>query len=710
MNLQNQQNRSKLQNISTTLNKWQEELSEYKTWAAQDGILDDQELAAIKKREENIQDIQQHIQQLLQTEQSTEQSPEDSRPPWEKALAMAMLPVELKLKLQSILVSSSLNKQQAISLINDTAQYYEVNVRIEEDERIKEAAKAALVVSLDQQKDAWTSKAAHELFKKYYYDHVKFEPITLSAPTQQVSTRNLDKIAQNVTSTAPTIYVPITTKNLATVGFTKNLNFNAGIKIVLKQPPTFEEKTKWETEAKGWAFESGLSLFNSSMSALGKNSSSLADVDVIKAAFLPFSAKVRISGPKVQNDMESIDMSLLTIAVSGELSGSALFKDGIPDFIQNISVSFNLSFSWVMNIDVQGKKALDKQKKILKKRNSLIKEQGEAFQERNKIAEQLKKIQAEDQPNPKEIAKLEKQLQKSSKKLQKLSKLINKADDLAQNISKKFKAKGTQLASKLLLRVGAKGAARIAGAFIPGVNVALLVWDVAEISYSIYQWYNAKDPAEIMLEAIKKMPERNQIFLYAIIDKYNKIPNCGDDIDELSNFLEGLSQEAFDRMIERLQDAEIRFGDKASGGISNQFFDQLQKLSEPKFEMSEEEMIQDMMQDSPSIHVKNKGSYLRMPSEFEIGQDVPATLLADFYNDQGQFVTSLSLSNINMSYKVLAQKGSIIEVQLNTSSDGKFWFKVADKEDLYIRPEGPRYWHIIEKRWVNSALYVDPQD
>lgn len=707
---------SQLLKITQTISQWDLELKEYTEWAkSNDGIVDDQEQAEINRRMADIQQIQEKIDQLQQ-EQALNDLPQSLSPAWEKALAVALLPVEIKLKLKSFLepaYRSEEDDKAHCTLINDVVQYYEVNIRNQQEERINKASKAALAVSLDNQKEKWTANDAHKLFKEYYYKDVKFEEVEFSAPSQQVGVNNLSKVAQNLGNTPPTIIVPLKSENLKTFKNGASVDFGASIKITFKKEAILSEKDRIESEAKSWAIEAGASWFNSTVSATLKNSTSTLDIDVIKAQWKPVSAKVSISGPKVQNDLKNMDFSLATIAISGELKDASGILTNMPPEIASISISFRLALSKKVNfLDKAESKALQLLRQAEIKKNDRIASHSANSKKEADLRKELEQLKKDgfDSKSPKEYKKKVKAWEKAQKQLEKGQKILDKADKAIDRIQKKITSKGGQIIARNMGKGAAKLAAKVVGRFIPGVNVALLIWDGIEIGMMVYKWYNAKDPAEVMLEAIEKMPERTKIFLKAIIKKYNTIPDCGDDIDDLSLFLDGLSQEDFDRLIERIPEAEFRFKAKSgnkSAGLSSKFFAQLEKLAEPEFEISEEELIQNMMRQTPSVHVKSKGTFIRLPQNYSIGDKVPATLLADFNDDDGKFIRSLTLSNIGMQYDILGQKGDILEVTLVTESDGNFWFKVADITDLYIPGGGTRYWHTIEGRWVHESLYTD---
>ncbi len=643
--------------------------------------------------------------------EKTEKTNIKSVSPWTSLLDAALLPDELK-KILSDIFKEAENENRlkydfAGSLITEVSKYYNISIRENKDERDKEAAKAALVNSLKEKKLDWRTKDAHNLRDSYMKENADFEAVEFSNPSSFSIKTNLDVIENAANSPAP-IMIPITSKDLKGIPLFDKLEFNAGIKLTFKPSVIVDVRKRVEAESKAWALESGSNFFSSMISATGKHSFSSLDIDAIKGIWQPFVVNLRVSLPKAVINASELSVPLLTVSLSGELSGPELIKvlgAKVPDGIASVSVSFRLSYSYKKKIEVKDAKNLGKIADLLEKNKDLDVKISSDLQQRDQLKRKLNTIKEKVDLSNKEkelLEKGEKQIKKltdkiefSKKQYNNVSKAISKLDSEITSASGKVLRK---VINKNVVKVGVK----LVGRFVPGLNLALLVWDGIELGMFIYDWYNSPAPKrqEIIMDAIKKMPPRVQLFMKTIIKKYKAIPNAGDDIDKLEDFLYELDSDAFYRLIQRLELINIDFKKSTGeGSVSDNFIEKMKKWSEPDFELSETDKIDHILYNLPSEEFKLKSSYVIADKNTQKGDLLDTVLLIDVFDNDKQYQTTLELRD-KIKYTVLERKGDCLKMEQN--ADNVFEIK---GQKLYVGNEQRRYWSISSMYWTDEEYF-----
>jgi hypothetical protein len=642
--------------------------------------------------------------------EKTEKTKLKSVSPWTSLLDNAVLPYELKKILFEIFKEAEnenrLKSDFAGSLITEVSKYYNISIRENKDERDKEAAKAALVNSLKEKKLDWRTKDAQNLHDSYLKENADFEPVNFSNPSSLTKISNFDAVEIVGKSPAP-IMIPITSKNLKGIPLIDKLEFNAFINLTFKPSVIVDDRISIEAESKAWALESGSNYFSSMISTAGNHSFSSLDIDVIKGIWKPFVINFRISAPEAAIDSSELSVSLFTVSLSGELSGSELIKvlgTEVPDTIASVSVSFALSYTVKETIGISEMKVIDKIDDLLKHKNEITSDMLSDVYEKDLIDRKVKAIKSNanlSDEQKKIIEKGEKQIKKLTDKIENSKKLIEKTKATVAKLDGNLKNAGGKALRKVIGKNAAKAAVKVVGRFIPGLNVALLVWDGIEIGMFIYDWYNSPAPKkqEIIMDAIKKMPPRVQLFMKTIIKKYKTIPNVGDDIDKLEDFLYGLDQDAFNRLIQRLETINIDLKKSSGeGSLSDNFIEKMQQWSEPDFELSETDKIDHILYDIPSEEFKLKSSYVIADMNTQKGDLLNTVLIVDVFDKEKQYQTSLELRD-KIKYTVLERKGDCLKMEQNSGNV----FEIKGQK-LYLRNE-QRYWSISSMQWINEVYF-----
>jgi hypothetical protein len=332
--------------------------------------------------------------------EKTEKTKLKSVSPWTSLLDNAVLPDELKKILFEIFKEAEnenrLKSDFAGSLITEVSKYYNISIRENKDERDKEAAKAALVNSLKEKKLDWRTKDAQNLHDSYLKENADFEPVNFSNPSSLTKIRNFDAVEIVAKSLAP-IMIPITSKNLKGIPLIDKLEFNAFINLTFKPSVIVDDRISIEAESKAWALESGSNYFSSMISAAGNHSFSSLDIDVIKGIWKPFVINFRISAPEAVIDSSELSVSLFTVSLSGELSGSELIKvlgTEVPDPIASVSVSFALSYTVKETIGISEMKVIDKIDDLLKHKNEITSDMLSDVYEKDLIDRKVKAIKS----------------------------------------------------------------------------------------------------------------------------------------------------------------------------------------------------------------------------------------------------------------------------------------------------------------------------
>lgn len=195
-----------------------------------------------------------------------------------------------------------------------------------------------------------------------------------------------------------------------------------------------------------------------------------------------------------------------------------------------------------------------------------------------------------------------------------------------------------------------------------------------------------------------------QAFMNTIINKYNTIPDMGDDVDLMEDFLNGLDVDAFARLLERLETVNINFkkGEGGDSGLSDKFMDKLQHWSEPEYELSETEVLDHLLHGVPSDEFKLKSSYVKAGMGAKAGDTLSAVLFIDVFDTDKNYQTILELKD-KIAYSITERKGDCLRlVQIGGNE-----FEINGHK-LYLNKDNGRFWSITHENWVNQE-YFDQQ-